>query len=253
MVERLLAKQKIAGSIPVSRSLNKLYLYLLLTPHHFLWFLFAQNYPLKSGGGLTNLYRQTNIIEFLKRGSKMNFSLKSSKFRSKNIFIIAVIAGVLIWSSAIIFGLEIKRVEGDSFLSLSPVLSQNKEVLSQNKELVTIQENSLLPISNPAYPTKPVQKIKMVITAYSSTPLETDNTPFITAAGTWTREGIVANNLLPYGTEVRIPEIYGDKIFVVEDRMHWRKGYYHLDIWFPERWQALNFGTKRAYVEVLES
>jgi len=121
-----------------------------------------------------------------------------------------------------------------------------------NLELATTQENSLLPISNPAEPIK-IQTIKMVVTAYSSTPEETDDTPFITASGRTVEDGIVANNLLPFGTEVMIPEVYGDKIFVVEDRMHQRKGYYHLDIWFANTQEAKDFGAKRVYIEILES
>lgn len=114
--------------------------------------------------------------------------------------------------------------------------------------LVTIQNNSLVPVSNKMV----VREIKVIITAYTSDPEETDSTPLITASGDQVREGIVANNLLPFGTEIRIPEIYGDQIFVVEDRMHWRKGYYHVDIWFPLKSDAKNFGAKETYIEVLE-
>ncbi|GMX58937.1 MAG: hypothetical protein MCSN_5910 [Candidatus Microsyncoccus archaeolyticus] len=95
--------------------------------------------------------------------------------------------------------------------------------------------------------------IKVVITAYSSCPLETDDTPLITANGSQVAEGIVANNLLPFGTKIRIPELYGNKVFVVQDRMNYKKGYYHVDIWFPSREQAINFGAVRTYIEVLKS
>ncbi len=123
-----------------------------------------------------------------------------------------------------------------------------------NTELITVQNNSLLSISSPINPEpRVVREIKVVITAYSSTRWQTDDTPYITAAGTWVREGIVANNLLPFGTKIRIPELYGDKIFVVEDRMNSRKGYYHVDIWFPSYWEAKNFGAPRTHIEVLES
>jgi 3D (Asp-Asp-Asp) domain-containing protein len=119
-------------------------------------------------------------------------------------------------------------------------------------DFLIVQENSL--IANSSLPEPVVaQRIKMVATAYSSTPQETDDEPFITAAGTRTRDGIVANNLLPMGTKIRIPELYGDKIFVVEDRMNSRKGSYQIDIWFPSYWEAKNFGAKLLYVEVLES
>ena len=100
---------------------------------------------------------------------------------------------------------------------------------------------------------KVVQKIKVVITAYSSTPEETDDTPFTTASGTEVRDGVIANNMLPIGTKVRIPELYGDKVFTVEDRMNRRKSDYHFDIWFPEKQLAINFGVKTAEIEVLEN
>jgi len=161
--------------------------------------------------------------------------------RVKKIFIILMVAGIVIS----VFGFVLIKnqlAKAESVSGLSPTL-----------ELATTQGNSLLAISNPADPVKPAQKIKMVVTAYSSTPWQTDNSPFVTASGKTVEDGIVANNLLPFGTEVRIPELYGDKIFVVEDRMSWKKGYYHLDIWFPEYWQAKDFGAKRAYVEILES
>jgi 3D (Asp-Asp-Asp) domain-containing protein len=117
---------------------------------------------------------------------------------------------------------------------------------------LTLQGNSLLAVS-PLPSPKVVKTVTMMATAYSSTPQETDNDPFITAAGTWVRDGIVANNLLPFGTKIRIPELYGEKIFVVEDRMNSKKGYYHIDIWFPSYWEAKEFGAKKTYVEILES
>lgn len=117
--------------------------------------------------------------------------------------------------------------------------------------IAILNGNSFFPIEiEPEF--KVAKKIRMVITGYSSTPHETDNDPEITASGTRTRDGIVANNLLTFGTKIRIPEIYGDKIFVVEDRMNRDKGYYHTDIWFPSYLQALSFGSKITYIEVLE-
>ncbi|GEM_PF-877528 len=123
-----------------------------------------------------------------------------------------------------------------------------------DQKLIIIQGNSLFSISEPLNHQSPVpQRIRVVITGYSSSAWETDDDPYITAAGTWVREGIVANNKLPFGTKIKIPELFGDKIFVVEDRMSWKKGKYHIDIWFPDYWQALNFGAKRTYIEILEN
>jgi 3D (Asp-Asp-Asp) domain-containing protein len=126
--------------------------------------------------------------------------------------------------------------------------------LSSNQtELVVLESNTLAPITTYFDPgPKVVEKLPVVVTAYSSSVWETDDNPYITAAGTWVRDGIVANNLLPFGTKVRLPEIYGEKVFVVEDRMNWTKGKYHVDIWFPSYWEAKSFGAKRTYIEILE-
>ena len=94
----------------------------------------------------------------------------------------------------------------------------------------------------------------MVVTAYSSAVNQTDDTPFITASGKYVEDGIIANNMLSFGTRVRLPELYGDKIFVVQDRMHQRKGKYHADVWMSEYKQAKDFGAKwNVKVEILES
>jgi len=100
---------------------------------------------------------------------------------------------------------------------------------------------------------KAVKTIKVVITAYSSTPDQTDDTPFTTASGKTVKDGIVANNMLPFGTKIKIPALYGDKVFEVQDRMNKRKSDYHFDIWFPTRELATEFGVKTAEIEVLES
>lgn len=98
-----------------------------------------------------------------------------------------------------------------------------------------------------------VKKVRMIITAYNSVPEQTDDTPFITASGKRVADGIIANNLLPFGTKVRMPQLFGGKIFIVEDRMHSRKGKYMADIWMPEYEQAKQFGAKLTEIEVLEN
>ncbi|MDP6571866.1 MAG: hypothetical protein QF747_03500, partial [Patescibacteria group bacterium] len=92
----------------------------------------------------------------------------------------------------------------------------------------------------------------VVVTAYSSTIDQTDSTPFITASGSHVRDGIVASNFLRFGTRVRFPDMYGDKIFVVEDRMALRNSH-KIDIWFTTREQAKQFGIKYIKVEVLST
>jgi 3D (Asp-Asp-Asp) domain-containing protein len=161
------------------------------------------------------------------------------------ILIVLVTVGILIGLLPI---LETKSQETESWFEIGLAGEWQPE------RLVMVEKNSLLPIYNPSDPESQVaRKIRVVVTAYSSTAWETDDSPFVTAAGTRVKEGIVANNLLPFGTKIRIPEIYGDKVFVVEDRMHRRKGYYHVDIWFASHREAKNFGAKRTFIEVLES
>lgn len=115
--------------------------------------------------------------------------------------------------------------------------------------LGVVEGNALIK-TNPPISQKPTRKIKIIVTAYSSTPDQTDNTPFITALGTRTRDGIVANNFLPFGTKVKFPRLFGDKIFVVEDRMA-PKNSHKVDIWMPTRQMALNFGVKHTEMEIL--
>lgn len=91
---------------------------------------------------------------------------------------------------------------------------------------------------------------RVIVTAYSSTPDQTDSSPFITASGTEVRDGVVAANWLPIGAYIRLPEIYGEKILVVEDRMH-PKNARKLDVWMPTREAAKQFGVKRLLVEIL--
>ena len=49
-----------------------------------------------------------------------------------------------------------------------------------------------------------------------------------------------------------IPEIYGTKVFIVEDRMN-RRYWHKVDIWFPDRASALEFGFKKIKIQILES
>jgi len=93
--------------------------------------------------------------------------------------------------------------------------------------------------------------INVETTAYSSTVDQTDSTPFITASGTTVRDGIVACNFLPFGTKIKFPEIYGDKIFIVEDRMNSRYTNNRIDIWFQTREESIDFGIKMLKVEIL--
>ncbi len=161
------------------------------------------------------------------------------KIKISGLNIIAAIAGI---AFAMVFALNsgAQKMPAD-FDSLEPA---NKPIVIQGNTLSAICDTSLI-----QYQT--TRKLKVIVTGYSSTPDQTDSDPYITASGSYVRQGIVAANFLPFGTKVRFPEVYGDKVFVVEDRMHPRKRY-QVDIWFPSREQALNFGAKILDLEIIQ-
>lgn len=98
---------------------------------------------------------------------------------------------------------------------------------------------------------KPHKIVNAVITAYTSTPGQTDSTPFIGASGKHVYDGMIAANWLPFGTKVKIPALYGDKVFTVDDRMNSRYGYGRMDIWLDTtRTEALKFGVKRVEIQI---
>lgn len=95
----------------------------------------------------------------------------------------------------------------------------------------------------------PGKEYQVVATAYSSTVDQTDASPFITASGTHVHDGTLAANLLRFGTKVMIPDHYGNKIFIVEDRM---RDNHKVDVWFPSRGEAFKFGVKRTRIVVVD-
>ena len=90
----------------------------------------------------------------------------------------------------------------------------------------------------------------IIVTSYNSVPAQTDSSPFITAFGTQVRDGIVATNYLPRGTQVRFPDLYGTKVFVVEDRMNVRYNR-HIDIWSEDTTFSKQFGARYLRMDIL--
>ena len=94
--------------------------------------------------------------------------------------------------------------------------------------------------------------IQVTITAFSSAPNETDGSPFVTASGACVRDGIVAANFLPFGTLLKLPGLFGDKVFEVEDRMADRFNY-RLDVWMGSKPEAFRFGIRHnVHVEIVQ-
>lgn len=148
---------------------------------------------------------------------------------ANKLFSLLLVANILHFNTGALFNLEAAIVDLPSFESMVQATS-------------FIGEGQL----------KHTKRIEVVLTAYSSTSDQTDSSPFITASNTRVRDGIVAANFLPFGTKIMIPELFGEKTFVVEDRMH-RRFNDRVDIWFSDRWSARQFGLKKAEIIVIES
>jgi 3D (Asp-Asp-Asp) domain-containing protein len=137
------------------------------------------------------------------------------------------------------------------------IMAYQQETINKFEQdpIVAVQNNSLKGTSGSNTEYRVKEEIFVLMTAYSSSIWETDNEiendPFITASGSWVHWGTVAANFLPFGTKIRIPAVFGDEVFEVEDRMNARKKI-QIDIWQPSREQALDFGVKMGYIEILE-
>lgn len=97
----------------------------------------------------------------------------------------------------------------------------------------------------------PGTTFRVTSTAYSSTPDQTDSSPFITANGTHVHDGTLAANFLPFRTRVIFPDYSGGKVYTVEDRTAKRYSD-RADIWFPSRSAALQFGKRKLLMVVVE-
>lgn len=141
-----------------------------------------------------------------------------------------------------------------------PVMAQDMEKGTELSEVIklsyTIKEE--MPAFANKLPENPDKEVKwsgvFPVTAYNSEVGQCDDSPCITANGfNLCEHGIedsIATNMLPFGTKVRIPELFGDRVFVVRDRMNARY-YERFDIWMLEHSDAVKFGLQYVEVEIL--
>lgn len=136
-------------------------------------------------------------------------------------------------------------------------LSQKDATLPKVSQKFISRQESIIKDSlasnvfGPAVRQKPDKVVKGIITVYSSTPDQTDDSPFIAANGKYVHDGMIAANGLPFGTKIKIPALYGEKVFTVEDRMNARYNFGHFDIWMDApRQELMKFGVKRLAVEI---
>ena len=146
--------------------------------------------------------------------------------------------------------------------------SVNTQTQQFMEDLFTPQSHNTFPFSDNR---EPAYTMWVRATAYSSDPWQTDSTPCYPAMDfnmcahyeDYGLEDTIAANFLPLGTKVKLPELFGNKVFTVRDRMNARyNGTNRIDIWVGSetptnrdiiqkaKTKALAFGTKSLKMEV---
>ncbi len=176
--------------------------------------------------------------------------LKISKKLAKKVFLAAV-------EAIIIFDFVLLPLSAPAYAKTIDIKKAAKINLAGQK-LADFKQNLSQPRPAPKLPQAEFLRPKIIrrtiLTAYSSDVSQCDASPCITASGfNVCQHGIedtVAANFLPLGAKIRIPEYFGNRIFVVRDRMNPRYRN-RIDIWMATRDKAIKFGLKRAAIEIL--
>lgn len=138
------------------------------------------------------------------------------------------------------------------WLAIAPHATLAAEDLPQVAAPAAAKDRPSFPVASLG---KPRRVVTMSISAYTSDVAQTDGDPCTTASGlnvcTRNVEDIVATNFqyLQFGTAVRIPELFGDRIFYVHDRMNARYTK-TVDVWMKDIADARKFGRRTAKVEI---
>lgn len=135
--------------------------------------------------------------------------------------------------------------------TIPEVITLTTDPVSQNSSAA-----SSTPTASSSSPTAKIIRVSAhTITAYNSEVSQTDDDPCTTANGfnlcKNNKEDSIAANFLKFGTRVRIPELFGDRVFIVRDRMNARHAT-RIDVWMKNHDDAMKFGIKFAKIEVLE-
>jgi len=179
---------------------------------------------------------KTKMANKEKRRSKRRLQIKFKKKSVKSLLILIIILlAVLLLVEAIHIFLQFKDLTKNI---QRPVYVVDSQPIDLDAYLREYFANKI-----------PQKTMHVTVSAYSSMPHQTDDTPYLTAVGTPVRDGIVAANFLPIGTVVRFPDKFGDKIFVVEDRMNDKFGL-QVDIWLPNQEEAKKFGIQYLKMEI---
>lgn len=134
-------------------------------------------------------------------------------------------------------------------------LAKDFKIVDQNTPLMDIYEKRKKQGLNNLKDPSLTNSRLVTMTAYNSEVAQCDGNPCTTANGFNVCEhGIedtVAANFLPLGTIIKVPELFGDREFVVRDRTAKKYGD-RVDFWMIKKSDALKFGKRQARIVVVE-
>jgi len=180
------------------------------------------------------------------RYDRVFFNRKNNNYMTKKTHKLTAIIGL-----AVVFQFSFPQYSHAYGLNYADLARANSILMVQNSpQSILIAKNRDIQSGLLVAPERePSRKMTVSATAYTSTVEECDSDPFTTANGSQVYDGVIAANFLPFKTKVRIPKLYGNKVFVVEDRMN-RRYQQRVDIWMADKHEAIEFGLQTVEIEI---
>jgi len=165
---------------------------------------------------------------------------------------------VIMANGAVLNKIESELIKKDLIIKVPEIITSEDgtvvRVVNNGNVSILAKPLSLLPTTQDLGEFRVTSMGVRTLTAYNSESSQTDGDP-CTTANTFNVcnhgvEDTIAANFLTFGTKVRIPDLFGDRIFIVRDRMNTRYPN-RVDIWMINKDDALKFGTRRAEIEII--
>lgn len=156
------------------------------------------------------------------------------------------------YQKTIIFGWICLIIAGIIYIGVNSAYSEPKPIAQAYTELPdkpVLVQNEIIEGEPIKEKEAPINEIMAIVSAYNPLPEQTDDTPFINAMGKKVQDGDIANNCLPFETEV---EMEG-KIYTVRDRMNSRYNdcrYFDIFMWSEE--EAINWGRRTMEIKIYQ-
>jgi 3D (Asp-Asp-Asp) domain-containing protein len=154
---------------------------------------------------------------------------------------------------------RLEQLNSDEFIDTKLTVVSDFKLLDDNNKKPSDKNPKTVVLNNNKTTDQPIikgAKRTVTLTAYNSLPNQTDSDPCTTANGfnlcDSKTNNTIAANFLPFGSKVMIPDLFGDKVFVVRDRMN-RRFSNRVDVWMNGHQEALNFGVQHASIVILEN